>query len=906
MQAAEYKSARIRAEQELQAAQNLLKTLAQGDEAERLQNLGYSLRMGYQKAAQEAAETLNRIRYDLQANKREQEQISAQKKTHEEKQKSLISEKAVLEHKLQLFETQSKDYRQSIGELPETGMTEELIPESVAQLQEKLTAALEQVQQKVQECVRQLEQNAQALQDNNTAQEQLEQQLSDAQETLRCERTRMENQQQEIYRIIDILRKYEIDSKFLYEKEENLLRMKEKCSLLQARRDDAKRQLDRTEEILEKLRNNCLHTAPQFGRLLAENGIAYQTGEAYLKQQEQTFQEKLLAKNPLLPYCYLVSDSDFQKVLSIPQDAFADRLCPVLRRRDIDCIAQAYAYSATLGELRLYSLYDRESMEPGEQYTQKLTERRDALRSEMQKLDGDLSEILTAIRTVEQFTLTQQIVDKQAQSVRDAKAHVNRLIAEKQAKRDEAGALAKQKDSLQEERDSARKQEELAEKRFADLQQYLKLAEAAVKDRTALVSAEEELRQIRTELRICEDRLVELREAKQNLWEKQSQADHEQSDAQNKMTEYAQYLDGETLSGDLSQFEMEYQPLYRMQSQSRKELDSQCSRAQKQISYNQNQLQSRFHDLDDAEIPSQFDGAKLELLEEREQKAFEALTLQKQKAEQETQNAESLRSEHQKTRAALVKEGLDEPLPPQEIKGNYPKRREENDKQRRDAQEQENTARKVLDILTSRKNALGKLVDPDTIPEGITPISEETDLSAERTAFQKLRTDAEKKQKAMDAAYRALRERYQNAENWIVEMISFIRFDDCHTYRSCYYLFEQLKEKEQMLLDQISLLQTELSNIENNRAHIIRQIYEHADFLFKQVLDISTNSIVNLQGKRRKMLEIVLPDKLESQAQQRIANLVDEVTLKLRQQIKLMHRQKTSSTKRSVPAIQTG
>lgn len=890
MQAAEYKSARIRAEHELQTAQNQLKTLEQGDETDRLTNLGFTLHIGYQRAAQEAAERLQQLQSDLQANKQQQKQLTVQKKEQEKKRDSLISQKAALEQKLKNFKTQFEKYRHTIGTLPETDMTGDLIPESVIKLQNTLTTASDQARLEVQNCSQHLEQTKHALQDNHAAQDELEQQLQNAQEKLRSERSCMESYQKQIDQIIEVLRQFEIDGRYLYEKEENLLRMKEKCSDLQAKEDDAKRQLDRTEEILAKLQNNCLHTAPQFGKLLEENGIKYQTGEAYLKQQERAFQQQLLAKNPLLPYCYLVSDADYQKALSIPQGTFADRLCPVLRRKDIDCTTQADEHSANLGDLRLYSLYDHESLDPetSEQYAEKLAGRRNELKAEIQRLTDALTKLRNAIMTVEQFTLTKQIVDAQKQAVQDAEDCVNQLLYDKQAKKEEADALTVQQEALLGAQNRAIQQEKLAEERLSAFDEFLKLAEEAENVRTALFSAEQELQQIRSAIQSCEDAFSELHDTYEDLCEERAKADSEKTRVQNKMAEFAQYKDGETISGDLPQLEMEYQPLYQQRSQDRSDLDGRCKRAQEQISYNQNQLQTRFHDLDDAEIPSEFDVLKLTALEKRADSEKEALIRHEHQCEQASKSVERLLDDRKKTSTALAKEGLREPLSPQEIKGDYQKRREENDRMRKDAQAQEDAARKSLNILSARKTSLEKLVDMECLQDSkITPIADEVNLDEERSAFQALKSNAQRSLKVMKNAYEKLCEHYRDSERWIIEMISFIRFEDCHSYFSCYYLFDQLKEKERMLQDQIKLLQTELSNIENNRSHIIRQIFEHANFLFKQVRDVSTNSVITLQGKRRKMLEIPLPDTMDSQAEQRIAHLVDEVTLKLRQQIAL-------------------
>ena len=886
MQAAEYMSAKKYAEQKLQTARNQQLTLERGDAAQRLQDLGYTLHTGYKCAVENASECYLKLKEQLRELSCEQKECKKKQKELSEKKSTLIKHRAKAEQKLEQLETQLSDYQVKIGKVPETNIIGELLPESVQEIQDDLNFELEKANNRVKDIEQQKQQTVQELKLNQEAQEKFDTQIYENQAELIRQDTLWKSYQQQIEQMTKILSEYDIDGRFLYEKEENLIRIKELYSNLQAELDKAKQQLTQTEDKLEKLRNDCLHTAPQFAKILLQNGISFQTGESYLKQQNPEFQKQLLSQNELLPYCYLVSDADYDKVLTIPEDAFSDRLCPVLRKRDIDFDMKRAANLTELGKIRFYSLYDRESMDPEtrENYGQKLTQRRETLRSEIRKYNEQLTIIQSDINEIEKFTLTKQTVDELQHTLYETEKHRTKLLQERNELKSKNEILNSRYASLCDESESANQNVRQAKQKISDFAEYIELSAKATQEHQEAARLKREIGQVQQEINTCEKHIDELNETCQQLHIQQSGAEHNRNDAQKQKAYYVQYTTGELLTGELEQLKMEYWPLYQKQDKTRKELDEICRQSQETITNNEKQLSERFPDLKESEIPLSFDAARLTELEQKEEYEKNILVRHQGKAEKAEYKAEMLNEDLQKTNHELEQAGIHEPLPIQQIKGNYAQRMEENNVKKNAANLLENTARKALKELSSRRTALEKLVDRRILQDrNLTPVAEETDIDSECFDFNAKKADAEKKLQHMKSVYTELQKDFVNKENWISDVISFIRFEDCETYESCYYLYEQLNAKEKMLQDEISILQSELSNIENNRMHIIRQIYEHAAFLTKQIQDISSNSYVTLQGKRRKTLEIVFPEVSDSQAEQRIANLTDEVTLHLRE-----------------------
>lgn len=888
MQAAEYMSGKKYAEQKLQTARNQQLTLERGNAAQRLQDLGYTLHTGYKRAVENASGRYLKLQERLRELSCEQKECKKKQKELSEKKSTLIKHRAKAEQKLEQLETQLSDYQVKIGKVPETNIIGELLPESVQEIHDDLNIELEKANNRVKDIEQQKQQTVQELKLNQEAQEKSDIQIDENQAELIRQDTLWKSYQQQIEQMTKILSGYDIDGRFLYEKEDNLIRIKELYSNLQAELDKAKQQLTQTEDKLEKLRNDCLHTAPQFAKILLQNGISFQTGESYLKQQNPEFQKQLLSQNELLPYCYLVSDADYDKVLTIPEDAFSDRLCPVLRKRDIDFDMKRAANLTELGKIRFYSLYDRESMDPEtrENYGQKLTQRRETLRSEIRKYNEQLTIIQSDISEIEKFTLTKQTVDELQHTLHETEEHRTKLLQERNELKSKNKMLNSRYTSLCNEFESAKQNVQQVKQKLSDFAEYIKLSAKATQEHQEVARFKHEEDQVEQDIHTCEKHMDELNETCQQLRIKQSDAEHDRNDAQKQVALYEQYSTGELLTEELEQLkqlEMEYQPLYLKQDKTRKELDEICRQSRKTITYNEEQLFKRFPDLKEAEIPLSFDATRLTELEQKEEYEKDILVRYQRDTEKAEYKVEMLNEELQKTDHDIQQAGIHEPLPIQQIKGNYAQRIEENNVKKNAANLLENTARKELKELLSRRTTLEKLVDSRILQDrSLTPVAEKTDIVSECLDFNAKKADAEKKLQHMKYVYTELQKDSVNKDNWITNVLP-IRFEDCETYESCYYLYEQLNAKEKMLQDEISILRSELSNIENNRMHIIRQIYEHAAFLTKQIQDISSNSFVTLQGKRRKTLEIVFPEVSDSQAEQRIANLTDEVTLHLRE-----------------------
>ena len=175
--------------------------------------------------------------------------------------------------------------------------------------------------------------------------------------------------------------------------------------------DKEKLELSSLEEKLRAFRSNRLYVSPEFDRFLSESGIDFQTGEAYLKSQNEEFQRKLLSDNPLLPYCFIVNNKkDFERVITITSEMFADRICPLICRQSLERNISRTEREAVLDPLRVFALYDSDSFSPDlkDTYEKDLSMRIEKKKIAIYSLEKSIDDLKSAIIAVEGFSYTDE------------------------------------------------------------------------------------------------------------------------------------------------------------------------------------------------------------------------------------------------------------------------------------------------------------------------------------------------------------------------------------------------------------------------------------------------------------------------------------------------------------------
>lgn len=865
----------------INVARSVIETLENDEKGVRLRNVGFTL---YKKYC-EMAENYSRKTYE---HKRNIEKIELQLKSCDTDKKKLETERdklnniiITLRNRIEDFQKKEAKYAELIGELPQRDIAGYLIDDSVECILNNLNNALKSAKSTAESLESEKETVDRNIEKYKGDEKRIRADIEEKQQKLSEVKSVLDNCNRQIEKLKCVLSEYEIDEKYLFEKKRNSGLIKEKITELNSKCDRFKRERDYKSGLLDKLNKKQLHIAHEFAGLLEENGIDYQTGEDFLSNQPSEYFNSLISANPMLPYCFIVSDNDFRKVLNIGNGFSVDRICPVIRKSSIET-------SFTDSNICFYSLFNRESIsrETKESYGKRLESEIKELRDSISVLENDLRKSRSHLDVVENFDLTLE----EYESIRIAVENEDKLLNGLESERSDNEKL------LEEMRDRCiRIINDIWETKgiIKDKQnkinlfnEYIRLSENNMADISELDSKKELLKNTEREIEDIDGNVVSLDKKKYDELNMQKDAEYNTQKYTDILADYSAYVSGEFIDVPIEQLEKEYEELSSRAGIQRAEQERICSQMSSEISANENSLRKFYSGLSEKDYDIEYNEDRfLELEKEYKEndKRFNEAVNEKKRIESEIKlytdkynNAvKSLRKRY----------GTDKPLPVSEISGNYDERLDKCLEKKKSAKEDEDIFRKEERLLSGQINKIEKIIPSELENDSdIVPVQKDIDIESEMENLFNLRSDVSKKSRDMKNLYNEIKKSYENSGNTVVNsVIERMDFDGYDSFSECYYLYEELLETEKNLVDQIQILNTLLYGIENDKHQIIMQVYKYACKLHEEVIRIFSHARANLQDEkgRQKIMDIDMPDKLDTQAENRIEGFVDNELMKI-------------------------
>lgn len=885
MKAAEYYSAVKEAEAEIKAAQSIIALLQNDDKADRIKQLGATLYRYYVAEADKQNEAAKKIKQEMTVLDTDKTGTANKIAALNKENADLSITVGTLREKCSAFDAKQAEYETLIGRLPDRNIMGGMISESTEEIRGELEKAVNDAKELQGELAERLNTAKEELQDRREAIHELDKKIIEQNKEFDGLAARKEDLNGRKKQITDILAEYEISEKYVFEREKNIEVIKEKQTAADIEKSRFVREKEQVSDTLEKLRKNRLHSAPEFAEFLDKNEIEYQTGEAYLKAQSGDYYRMLLEKLPILPYCFIVSDRDYSRALTVAEEVSIDRVCPVIRMQDLNSDMEADGRTVIAGGVKLYSFYDRRSIDPEtrDEYEEYLCGQTDELNGlisskakQLQKVAGDLAKVT-------EFTFSKADEDKLINDLRAAENELEHLTAQRKKAKDEEEKLLAETEQLKERISENGEALKAAENRKTKFEEYLSEAGTDLENHAELDKTNSRIETIKAELEELDQHNKQILDLKETMIKKELEANSKKEEARSKSADYSSCSEGTVIEGDVHQFEIEYETLIKQQGS---EIDVQndiCRKEEKRKNANLTMLNKSFSDLSKDDYNIRFDQDKLQTLEKARDDANAKLAADNAALESCQNQLKNITEELNNKTSELSRKGFESILSPEEIIGNYTERRNENDRKSRQAEEIKTNAEMEKEKLISKRTEVQKLISEDLLNDNSVKESETIpDISLEKTRLFEAKEKAKKTRNAYKKRYTEIRSKYIEKTEWIADILAFIDPDNAETYNECYYLYTQLEEKQKLLNDQITLLKTELENVENDRRHIITQVREYAEFLYDQVRKISSNSYINLNGSRKKILEIKIPDKLDDEHRTRIESFVNDAINKLR------------------------
>jgi hypothetical protein len=267
----------------------------------------------------------------------------------------------------------------------------------------------------------------------------------------------------------------------------------------------------------------------------------------------------------------------------------------------------------------------------------------------------------------------------------------------------------------------------------------------------------------------------------------------------------------------------------------------------------------------------------------------------KQRQQEVTESAKregAAESARNNARQEVKRLGAENPLPPEEVKGDFGERRKrlrlrikELDAVNQKISEQTQGYARILERIEQQVEIATMVPEKDFFPE--------QDVRAQATGLEQAFRQAESENREtvaqlrnrhsqLKADYRDKNLNIDNIFKGLDPLLDRARMG----YEDFYYLYERMSLHAEKLAELITLYEGQLANLERDKRDMVQQSFLQGQRIGEEIQWISDNSKVRLQGRSRpvQMLKIDLQFDHAEAARQRMLEYIEDCILKVREE----------------------
>ncbi|MGI1659240.1 MAG: hypothetical protein ACRKFN_09705 [Desulfitobacterium sp.] len=734
----------------------------------------------------------------------------------------------------------------------------------------------------------------------------LQTQQTEANNTLLSFRRDIREYEEREAEIKSIMTRYALEASLVFQRERLDQIFGQKIQALADRVEQAGIAWHEAQENLLSLKSGRLHVPAEVVALLAEAGIHYDTGEAYLRGLSPELSAKMLQSNPLLPYAFILSRQDLQQIAATLETLTLSRLIPFIPYEDLNLamvsngrLVQAEA-GVTLACLYEGRVFERNAMT---KLVGELEEKSDQAFREREHYSEEHRRVVSDQGICAKFTYPADHRYHLGRSEQEVEARLAGLIEELAQTGQKISVLQKRNETIHQEMRENQSERDKAQTRIELFREFL--------------LKEGEYQECGKELTEVGDELQKL-ESRKNHWAE------EQERLQDKLTKINRELwqNGDTLKKILEEYE-----LYRHSSVAPlvvgtlEELTARLQALKSHYGSELEQLEQQKRELTTDIQQLKGELRKLKLPEEE----YASVLYREEKADELRAEIEDLANAVKELRPQEIKAardeaaaktaldtaltevkrlGWDNPLGPEEISGDFPLRRRQAQKRLQELGHESRERQREMALYERLQDQIGQTLDtkglqatPDFRPGGDLE-AQTKDLRQEyrqrdrqnrqdvrnlRNGYGRLKEDYRERNPNIDTIFRALDHLWEDAQGEEIAEgrgpLSFERF---------YFLFESMSIHQEKLADLLQVYELQLANLERNKKDMVEQSFLHGLRICEEIQWISDHSRIRLQGRSRpvQMLKIdLVPDSSEN-ARERMQHYIEAGIERVRQEIR--------------------
>jgi len=668
--------------------------------------------------------------------------------------------------------------------------------------------------------------------------------------------------------VLTCLNRYDISSSKRFQKEYLLSVFKELLETAQEKLDTAKEEIRSLDKRKSAMENGILHVSKEFFDHLMDLGIEFDTGENYLQKHSMEIRRNLLKSIPLLPYAFLMTEEELEKLKSnLPEHPMLQPV-PVLTYGSLEGNREESGAFVLIGPGRIiFSKPDEKLFESDglEAYKAELIKKLSEEEESRKHYEAYLKELRDNERLIQNFHYTETYFKEAKEKEKKYLEEISELKDRSEAIKGRRSEIKELKLTLEKEQEEKKRERDEVERKLRKLEAHLiknEDYELHLHKEENLEKEQENLDRRLKGLKAEEDEITSMTEnIQENIW--RLDAEHTKVSKQKDL--FANAKEKALEEGSIEELQAKY-------SKYQEKIDGNINRLEKDFSDRTNALRTKEKKLLGTGVSEE----KYQSISYLESEMDRMIGVQEHLEKDVRRKAEvSKDAEVEAGRFSGVCETKREDLnfkgiallPKADVHGKYKERSSECRASMKKMEELKKSLEKTFRCYTDIQGKIQERLRESKIKVsikvwpmdrnvelGFKEVSEDLislnkRLSEEKTDIQqnywKLKEDYKEKHQHLSSILYTVEKMYDSAER------------DPDNY---YYLFEYMENQLEVLNKLIRIQETRLEHMEKNFDDAVRQSYALAKEIYDHVNRVADDSSIQLDGKNRKvkMIEIIL------------------------------------------------
>lgn len=844
-----------------------------------LNQIKYSLKVLFEGRIQVSETEITRMSAERSHIQSQMENIRAESARLQDQIGACNRESGAIGREISNFEQEESRILEALGiQLYRNPLLKELDPQDVEKVEKDMVKECKEKEARIHEAKYEIERIREGLIAIQEKKEAIHQEAKDLAVENRDIQSRMDACEADKRKTLEALKRLDIGAGFLFDPLYLNKASREYLNDWENKAYHLRMEISEVEKQIQGIQAGVSYLPASFAALLKENHLECYTGEKYLREIDEEHKKHLIVKNPLLPYALLATEKEIPLIEEITKNLEIGQIIPVIRynNRDqgIDPWDQDIRFIAASKNMNL----ENTSLDA---FIQSLQEKMEGCVLALEKAAEVIERVNQDIQIIACFQWTERDAEKLGLEQKRNMDAVNKNHADLEACIRQEASDRQRQDGLTAKAEVLKDDLLICRNKLKGFKEYLAQNAAYIESlhrdselKSRLDALKAALDHREAEKAGLEDMAAEL---KNRLREERDTA--EQTEA--KLAEVSGALEDAMLDADIPELEGRFDAYKGKQSNEVAALNDQITNAQQDIQGFYKDIRKLKIDTDAYKTIHYSEDAEAELEGSVNQLEKRVHALESEKQDQ--QNKRSGLTERIKMKEESLKGKS--MLPKADITGNFEQRR-------RDANTEIHTIQAEIDRIYQSKQELSRLSDrieyqikdldpinatvPDapfeTVKSSIIPNLETYDAS--RTASDKIINSLRTKSARFISHYTA------TAETALKEVVKALQ---CQmealerSYEKYYYLCERMDYSHAQLLDILKIMESRMQLLEHSRKDLSEHAYMEAKRIYDEIPKVSENSSVEIDGVRRKVLEIQYEEMAnELQAREKMEMYVEE------------------------------